>query len=189
MNFTHSTTMTVFVGACLAAAVLPLAGGRVLPATAAAVGTSTPRDGVVDWPTHLRGQPLAQLPLSPLEARFATRFPGAIARFSDGRQQWILRHVTQPTRQLHPAADCFRAAGFSIDTPRAHTADDGSAWTCFIAERDGQRQRVCERIIAGTLAAPTRAWTDVSAWYWAALTTSSGPWWAQTVVTPLGPRT
>jgi hypothetical protein len=132
------------------------------------------------------------LALTPLEARFAHRFPGAIARFAAGREVLVLRHVTQPTRQLHPATDCFRAAGFAITAPRASTADDGAAWSCFVATRDGTRLRVCERIATVD---GTASWTDASAWFWAALQsprngaqTAVGPWWATTVITPLVDR-
>jgi hypothetical protein len=63
----------------------------------------------IEWPTHFRDQPLTQLPLGEVEQRFARRFPGAIARFTDGERVLIVRQVTRPTRQLHPATDCFRA--------------------------------------------------------------------------------
>jgi len=171
-----------FVGACLAAAVVPLFI-EALSHDAAATTRSTPPPAI-EWPTTFRSQPLTQLALTPLEARFAQRFPGAIARFAAGREVLLLRHVTQPTRQLHPASDCFRAAGFAISPPRASTADDGSAWRCFVATRDGARLRVCERIASADGA---QAWTDASAWFWSALQSGprGGPWWATTVITPL----
>jgi hypothetical protein len=178
-----------FVGACLFAAVLPAietvttagaaAGAEAITAVAA-------QPVWVEWPTHFRDRPLTQLALTPLEARFAHRFPGAIARFTDGTQLLILREVTQPTRRLHPAADCFRAAGYAIDVPRAFSDAHGERWSCFRAARDGQRVRVCERLQD----ADGNAWTDVSAWYWSALWSGraggrGGPWRAITVVTPV----
>jgi exosortase/archaeosortase family protein len=135
-----------YVGACLAAAVVPLAVSVLARDAAGATPVRSAAQAAIDWPTTFRGQPLAQLALTPLEARFAQRFPGVIARFAAGREVLVLRHVTQPTRQLHPAVDCFRAAGFAASAPRASTADDGRAWSCFIATRDGERLRVCERI-------------------------------------------
>ena len=51
--------------------------------------------------------------MSEVEQRFAARFPGAIARFSDGERVIVLRHVERPTRMLHPAADCFRGLGYA----------------------------------------------------------------------------
>ncbi|MCU0938511.1 MAG: archaeosortase/exosortase family protein [Burkholderiaceae bacterium] len=178
-----------YVGACLAAAVVPLvalavtrdAGDAAAPVRSS---LSSMTAAAIDWPTTFRGQPLTQLALTPLEVRFAHRFPGAIARFGAGREVLVLRHVTQPTRQLHPAADCFRAAGFTTSAPRAHVDADGAAWSCFVADRDGERLRVCERI---ERADRTQAWTDVSAWYWSALRArgSDAAWWATTVITPL----
>lgn len=110
----------------------------------------------------------------------------ALARFSDGRNVLIVRHVTQATRQLHPAVDCFRAAGFSVGEPRSHSDESGQRWSCFRAERGGRAVRVCERMYDPQ----GRTWTDVSAWYWSALWAArgpagAGPWWATTLVTPL----
>jgi exosortase/archaeosortase family protein len=177
-----------YVGACLAAAVAPLvvlAFARADDAAAAPVRSSSV---AIDWPTTFRGQPLTQLALTPLEARFAHRFPGAIARFGAGREVLVLRHVNQPTRQLHPAVDCFRAAGFSATAPRAHTDDDGGAWSCFVATQGAARLRVCERIERIEDGAPAQSWSDVSAWYWSALRSRGGPWRATTVITPLAAR-
>lgn len=178
-----------FVGACLAAAVLPLPGA--LPAVsgtadsgpAVAVGA---RSSTVEWPTHFRGQPLTQLPPTALEARFAARFPGAVARFTDGEQLLIVRHVRRATRLLHPAADCFRAAGYSVADARAAVDAQGVRWRCFVAERGGERLRVCERIGERLDDPGETGWTDVSAWFWEAqLRPKARAWWALTVVTPL----
>ena len=180
---------TFFVGALLVAGVLPLftltsplqAGGRTVRPSWAHGPHEVAVDAErrIDWPTHFRDQPLTQLPLSDLEERFARRFPGAIARFTDGHSMLILRQVRQPTRQLHPATDCFKALGYSIDRPRPVVDADDVTWSCFAAERNGARLRVCERIhdSAGN------AWTDTSAWFWAAQY-GGGPWWATTVVEP-----
>jgi hypothetical protein len=174
---------TYFVGALLVAGVMPLAaqlsllqaGGR--PVRPSAVQTDAPRD--IEWPTHFRDRPLTQLPLSDLEQRFARRFPGAVARFTDGEHMLILRQVERPTRQLHPAADCFKALGYTIERPRPVVDDHGERWSCFAATRDGSRLRVCERIRDSE----GREWTDTSAWFWAAQY-GGGPWWATTVVRP-----
>jgi exosortase/archaeosortase family protein len=189
----------LYVGACLVAAVAPVLpldrGGNAAKAHAGALRPA------IAWPTHFRGQPLTQLALTPVDARFASRFPGAIARFAVGREQIVLRHVFQATRQLHPAVDCFRAAGYAVEAPRASTADDGTRYACFVASREGgrdggrvERLRVCERITRAGAEAAANAdtsrdteWTDVSAWYWAALR-GGGPWWAMTVITPIDER-
>jgi hypothetical protein len=181
-----------FVGACLAAAVLPLAGALpVVSGTAggdpaAAVGA---RSASIEWPTHFRGQPLTQLPPTALEARFAARFPGAVARFTDGEQLLIVRHVRRATRLLHPASDCFRAAGYAVGGETAAVDPQGLRWRCFVASRRGERLSVCERIGERPDDVGEPGWTDVSAWFWEAqLQRGAGAWWALTVVTPLDPE-
>jgi len=176
---------TFFVGALLVAGVLPMAAHwssqavSRLPAEwlarPVAVASDTPSR--VDWPTHFRDQPLTQLPLSELEQRFARRFPGAIARFTDGERVLILRQVNRATRQLHPAVDCFSALGFSVGRPRPIVDAGGAQWSCFSASRTGTLLRVCERIHDSN----GGAWTDMSSWFWAAQY-GGGPWWATTVV-------
>jgi hypothetical protein len=158
-----------FVGACLLAAVMPLFSGPAVP---------TPTAGFPGWPTRYEGKALQSLPLSSLEQRFAEDFPGRIGRFSDGRREIVIRWVSQETRKLHPAADCFRGSGYRI-TPQPIGVDAaGDRWGRFLATRGEQQIEVRERIHddAG------KEWTDVSAWYWAALRgQSAGPWWVTTV--------
>lgn len=175
---------TFFVGACLAAAVLSVLVSFVTRRAAQAIepGTAVATRSPIEWPTHFRGRPLTQLAAAKLDARFAQRFPGAIARFSDGTQSLIVRRVERPTRMLHPATDCFRAAGYAVTAASAQIDATGAHWRCFVATRE-QRLRVCERIVERDPEA-ARAWTDVSAWYWSALR-STGPWWAITLITPL----
>jgi hypothetical protein len=131
----------------VACALLPLV--RPLPAEGAAVSTG------FEWPTHRDGAALRPLALSEVEHRFAQRFPGRIARFTDDRSRvFVLRHVTQPTRMLHPAADCFRATGYAIEQARLERDERQRMWRCFVARRagtgglDGEALRVCERIEA-----------------------------------------
>jgi len=178
-----------FVGACLAAAVLPplgalaAASGAADGAPAAAVGA---RSSAIEWPTHFRGQPLTQLPPTALEARFAARFPGAVARFTDGEQLLIVRHVRRATRLLHPASDCFRAAGYAVASAKAAVDEQGLRWRCFVALRGEERLRVCERISETLDEANASGWTYVSAWFWdAQFRRNESAWWALTVVTPL----
>lgn len=166
-------TRLIFLAALMVAAVIPV--GLARDTTTLAPGKST--DGLA-WPASFEGRALVQLPLSPVEQRFAARFPGRIGRFSDGSRNIILRVVDQPTRLLHPAADCFRGIGYHVDETRVVQRADGTAWSCFAAERDGTRRTVCERIYDRD----GGGWTDVSAWYWAAmLGRTQGPWWAVTV--------
>jgi hypothetical protein len=135
-----------------------------------------------EWPSQWDGVPLRPLALSEIEHRFAEHFPGAIARMTDGRQMLVMRQVNTPTRMLHPAADCYRALGYRIEQTRLERDDQARLWRCFVAVgrdgQNGQKLRVCERIVdtAGV------AFTDTSAWYWAAASgKSAGPWQAVTL--------
>ncbi|MDB5914465.1 MAG: hypothetical protein JWP22_3140 [Ramlibacter sp.] len=119
--------------------------------------------------------------LTEVEQRFARQFPGTLARLTDGQQVLVLRTVLQPTRMLHPAADCYRGLGWRVAQEQLQQDPDGQLWRCFQASRAGQRLRVCERIVD----AGGRGFTDTSAWYWAALLQQSrGPWQAITVASP-----
>lgn len=155
--------------ACAIAAVVPLLGARPQPA---------PVGNFPGWPSQFVGKPLRALPLGPTEQRFATDFPGRIGRFSDGEREIVIRWVSQGTRKLHPASDCFRGTGYSI-TPQPLAVDpDGARWGTFLATRGEQRLDVRERIYDTS----GNQWTDASAWYWAAaMGESAGPWWAVTV--------
>jgi hypothetical protein len=125
------------------------------------------------------GRPLTRLSLSAVERRFAARFPGQIGRFTDGTRTIILRAVRVPTRMLHPAADCFRGLGYSVEAPRVWKDAAGITWSCFTAVRHGKTRLVCERMYDRQ----GQAWTDVSSWYWSAvLGRTERPWYAITVV-------
>lgn len=138
-----------------------------------------PRARHVEWPQQWDGRALRPLALSAVEQRFADRFPGAIGRFTDGQRVIVLRRVNAPTRMLHPAADCYRGLGYSIAAARLERDAQQRLWRCFEAERGAQRLRVCERIAD----AEGQAYTDTSAWFWAAaLGRSTGPWQAVTTV-------
>lgn len=137
----------------------------------------------VEWPREWDGAPLRPMALGEVEQRFADRFPGAIARLTDGRQMFVMRAVRTPTRMLHPAADCYRALGWRIEQARLERDAEARLWRCFVAQRhSGQKMRVCERIVD----AEGTAFTDTSAWYWAAASgRSAGPWQAVTVASPM----
>jgi hypothetical protein len=136
----------------------------------------------VELPVQWQGQPLRPLALSEVEQRFARQFPGTLARMTDGRQVLVLRAVHRPTRMLHPAADCYRALGYSVARQQLHLDDERRMWRCFEAARAGHALRVCERIVDER----GIGFTDASAWYWSALLGQShGPWQAITVASPL----
>ena len=156
--------------AALAAALAPLLPRREAPPAA------TP-----NWPAEYEGRRLTPLAPAPEDAALARGFPGRIARFSDGRRQLVLRGVAIPTRQLHPASDCFRALGYTI-APAPMRMTPAGASSCFEARRGGKAMRVCERISDSR----GQSFADASAWYWPALLGSSqGPWLAVTVVEPI----
>lgn len=83
---------------------------------------------------------------------------------------------------LHPPADCYRGLSYRIDGARLERDGQSRLWRCFIAERQGRRVRVCERIVG----ANGQTYTDASRWFWAAqLRRSTGPWQAVTVARTL----
>ncbi len=124
--------------------------------------------------------PLRPLPATEAELAFARSFPGTLSSHGWGNDQVILRRVTQATRRLHPSRDCLRAAGFATTEAVTVSPGDGSRWSLFHATRAGVRWTVHERI---TSERDGSVWTDVSAWYWAALRHPlNGPWQAETVI-------
>jgi len=156
-----------------ACALLPLA--RLAPAAEQSVDSG-------EWPTQWQGHALRPLALSSLEQRLAARFPGRIARLTDGETVLVWRAVRTPTRMLHPAADCYRGLGYRIQQTQLEADAQQQLWRCFVAERDGQRLRVCEQIVD----AQGHVFTDTSSWFWAAqLGQSIGPWQAVTTARAL----
>jgi hypothetical protein len=129
------------------------------------------------WPTQFHGKELTPLPLTQLEERFNAEFPGKIGRFTDGKREFIVRWVTVATRKLHPASDCFQGLGYSVKPLAVHRDEKGLLWSSFAASKDNDRLRVYERIHSDS----GETWTDVSAWYWAALRRGGGGWWAITI--------
>ena len=171
-----------------------LAALAMLLAVCALTPLAWPRGGVTEapattpteWPREWNGRALRPLALGKVEARFAAQFPGRIERLTDGESVLVWREVRTPTRMLHPATDCYRGLGYRVVDARLERDPQARLWRCFVAERDGRRVRVCERIED----ARGLAFTDASSWFWAAqLGRSTGPWQAITVATPLGSRT
>ncbi len=175
-------------GPWMRAAAAVLAACALLPLAQPQTRAAPPMASGVEWPTRHDGAPLRPLALSDVEHRFAQRFPGRIGRFTDDAGRvFVLRHVTEPTRMLHPAVDCFRATGYAIEQSRLERDERRRLWRCFVARRgtvDGEALRVCERIEGTT--SDVDAFTDASAWFWAAtLGDSRGPWLATTKVEAL----
>ena len=163
----------LYLGICTLAALIP-----ILPLRSQQSDVANLRVAFSGWPTQFEGQALRPLPLTEREQRFGRDFPGHIGRFTDGKREIIVRWVSEATRRLHPATDCFEGIGFSVRPLPLHVDGGGSRWSSFIATRGKERLRVRERIYTNT----GESWTDVSSWYWAAVQkTQTGPWWAITV--------
>ncbi len=168
----------VFLIMCVLAGLAPLAM-RFAPPAHSSIEARGAEVGFPGWLTHFEGRKLTQLPLSEREQRFGGDFPGRIARFTDGEREIIIRWVTEPTRKLHPAADCFQGIGYKVRPLPLRFERDGTRWASFTATNNKETLKVRERIYdeAGN------NWTDASSWYWAA--TRSGEtratWWAITV--------
>lgn len=128
------------------------------------------------WPTQFEGRTITPLPLTELEKGFMSGFPGRIGRFSDGKREIVIRWVTVATRKLHPASDCFQGIGYRVKPLALRRDDSGALWSSFAASKGDERLRVYERISSES----GETWTDVSAWYWSALS-HDGPWWAITI--------
>jgi hypothetical protein len=165
----HSRFLKLMFAATLAVCAFANAMHRSAPAQAGQAS--------FELPTEWDGHPLRPLALGAVEQRFASQFPGQIARLTDGEQVLVWREVQRPTRMLHPAADCYRGLGYRIDDAKLERDSQERLWRCFVATQAGQRLRVCERIVD----AKGQAFTDASNWFWAAqLGQSTGPWQAVT---------
>lgn len=163
--------VTFYVMACLLAGLVPV----LVPKSHSSVST-IPFPG---WPAHFEGQTLKEIPLSSREKHFTEGFPGRIAKFTDGRRELVMRWVTEETRKLHPAGDCFQGIGFSVHPLPLKVDSSGNRWGCFEATSGKEKFQVCERIYDDETG---MSWSDVSAWYWAVISGQTrGPWWAVTL--------
>jgi len=130
------------------------------------------------WPDKFEGQSLQRLPITEKEQGFSQGFPGKIARFSDGSREIIMRYIEQPSRKLHPSADCLRGAGYTVEPQPIKRDQTGELWGCSLAKKNNASYRVCERIFDQS----GNSWYDVSSWFWSVLLKNSqGPWWAITI--------
>ncbi len=169
MRFRVLIVQATFLAASFVAGLAPLRS-----TVSANAATTLP-----DWPKTWDGSEIWQVPLSASDERFGENFPGRIAKFSDGRREYIFRWVTTGTRQLHPSADCFRGAGYTI-TPRPASRDhEERQWSSFLASREPRRLLVRERIADRH----GGEWNEVSSWFWSvALGQTKGPWLSVTSV-------
>lgn len=134
------------------------------------------------WVTAPLPTGITPLALSARDVRFAEQFPGRIAAFADGQSTWIVRWVARPTRKLHPASDCLRATGYTVSPEPIFAEANGAYWGAVSASRGPEKLVIHERIVD----ASGREFTDVSAWFWAAvLEKSNSPWWCLTRIEPV----
>ena len=134
--------------------------------------------------THYQGLPVEAVELSPREESFAKNFPGELNIYRiAGQQTLIIRRVTKATRMLHPSSHCLKAEGFKISQSSIARKADGRPYLRYHATRRDEAYLVTEQISDQQ---NRQQWTEVSAWYWAALCNpQSGPWQAETLLTPL----
>lgn len=131
------------------------------------------------WPKTFEGQVIYPLSMSDWELKFAQNFPGRIAKFSDGNDQILMRWIKHETRQLHSLKDCLRGAGYAVSEQGLALRSGGERWASFAAAKPGSVLAVRERITDSK----GGSWTDVSEWYWAALTGKTrGPWLSVSVI-------
>jgi hypothetical protein len=167
-----------YLAVCAIAAAAPL---LPRPSRAQSPAPAVPTAAApIAWPpAEFEGRKLTELPLTGRDRRFADDFPGRIGRFTDGTRELILRTTDRATRRLHPASDCLRAAGFTVDALPARRGPDGTTWGCIAARKQADTLTICEQLRD----ADGHRWPDPSSWYWPALTGASrGPWWSTTIV-------
>ena len=160
-----------FALACLLAALAPWLGAEAAAS-----------DEALPFPGWARLVPVGfhEIALSEQERLFAEGFPGRVARFSNGRQELVMRWTATASRRLHPSEHCLRGAGFEL-RPAARGPAVRPGATAWIAERGEQRLLVQEWIEAGD----GRVFASVGEWYWpSALGRSRGPWVAYTLSEP-----
>lgn len=127
----------------------------------------------IEWPSHFMGKLLIPIPLTKGEEAFYRNFPGQAAQFDAGDERLILRRVQAATRKLHPAKDCFKGMGYSIE--ELGLVKDGyeQIWRIFRATKGNESFEVLEMISDDQ----SNTWSDVSTWYWAVLMKrTQGPW-------------
>lgn len=171
------TVVFVFLASCLFTA----AAGAYQRRPADERAPETP----ILWPEFWEGRKLTPASASPETELFWRNFPGTFREFimqpaSEVEDGWFpeesrlaLRFVWRATRQLHPAEDCFRGAGYKITPAPLLLDENGRAWSGFIAEKSGRAVNVRQCVISvpgGDLRRAeydvAKSWPDVSSWYW-----------------------
>ena len=130
------------------------------------------------WPETLEGRALTLLPLTAREKRFEAEYPGRFGRFSDGDREILMRFAAEHTRKLHPTSECFKASGYKVEPLPVWIDAKRVTWGAFKIWREDETMWIYERIYNDR----GDSFSDVSAWYWAAvLGKTHGPWWYLTI--------
>ncbi len=130
-----------------------------------------------------QGRAVEEISLSPREEAFARNFPGQLKIYRVGEDTLIIRRITKASRMLHPSYHCLKAEGFTISDSSVRVDDQGKSFLSYYATRINEHFLVTEKMRD---LADDKQWTEVSAWYWHALfNPNSGPWEAETLLTPL----
>jgi exosortase/archaeosortase family protein len=165
---------TIYCLLCVVAASAPLVQARSVDAALAIKPDQ--------WHDRAKQCNLKRIPLTAMEKQFQSRFPGDIAKFSDGQSEVIFRTIKSPTRQLHPAEDCLRGSGYILSKDSLTKDEHGVLWHTIQAQRGDKNFKVSERIIDHH----GQSWLRVSDWYWAAVVgQTKGPWMSITKMCPI----
>jgi hypothetical protein len=131
---------------------------------------------------------MVEQPLTGTETRFAAEAGTSVARFTGNGRDWVLRWIPNASRRIHPAEECYRAAGWRVHPlpMRFFIPSDGSfasaRWGCFEAQRGTSAAEVCQTSIDGN----DRSWSDVGSWWWAAIfRRTPAPWLGIEMITAL----
>ena len=107
----------------------------------------------------------------------ATR-PDHVERYREGRHEYTVRTIVEPSRRVHPAEECYRATGWHERALPMRV--DSRRWGCFEATRAAERVEVCETFVDRR----GRSWSDAGSWWWSALfAPGGGPWRGVIMVT------
>lgn len=165
---------------CLLAAAAPLWQAEDRTSDAVRAGRDFP-----GWPELFAGKPWIRIDRPEQWEAFSGGFRGRTAVFRQDDATYVLRWIDVASRGVHPAADCFRARGYAIRQQGLMRDEHAVTWNQFVAARENECWLVQERFHSSI--DERLAWTDVSAWYWAARRDeNTGPWWAVTRVCPAG---
>lgn len=132
----------------------------------------------IEFPKMINGKPLVEIPMVERQRKFLQNFPGEVKLFKNANKLYIVKLIEKPTRKVHPASDCYRGSGYSIEWKPIQVDKEGLRWSHFVANKGGVRVSVKEHIIDSN----KNLWTDPSSWYWSAtLGETKPPWWGITV--------